>query len=63
MQPLVHLKKQSRKLTDSLASLQNELRSNQIENNSAFNSPQFAPEPPPHTLPPTEAGDSEIRAR
>jgi hypothetical protein len=63
MQPLVHLKKQSRKLTDSLTSIQNELRSNQLEKNSTFNSPQSAPEPPPQTLPPTEAGDSEIRTR
>ena len=61
MQPLVHLKKQSRKLTDILASVQNELRNNQIEKSTAFNPPQPPPEPAPQTLPPTEAGDSEIR--
>ena len=63
MQPLVHLKKQSRKLTDSLTGLQNKLRANQLEKSPAFTSPQSAPEPPPQTLPPTEAGDSEIRTR
>ena len=53
----VHLKKQSRKLTDNLASLQNELRLAQLEKSPAFNPPQ----PPPEPLPPTEAADPEIR--
>jgi hypothetical protein len=57
MQSLVHLKKQSRKLTDNLASLQNELRLAQLEKSPAFNPPQ----PPPEPLPPTEAADPEIR--
>ena len=56
MEPLVHLKKQSRKLTDSLANLQNELKLHQLENSPAFNSPQPPPEPAPQILPPTEEG-------
>lgn len=53
MPPLLHLKKQSRKLTDSLASLQNELRLAQLQKSPGFNSPQ----PPPESAAPTEAVD------
>jgi hypothetical protein len=61
MEPLVHLKKQSRKLTDSLASLQNDLRLAELEKTPAFNPPQSPPEPAPQPQPPTEAGDSVTR--
>jgi len=60
MQSLVHLKKQSRKLTDSLTSLQNELRLIQLEKSPAFNPQQPPPEPASQALPPTEAGDPVI---
>jgi hypothetical protein len=60
MRPLVHLKKQSRKLTDSLANLQNELRLAQLKKSPAFNPPQPPPEPASQTLPPTEAADPVI---
>lgn len=56
MEPLVHLKKQSRKLTDSLANLQNEVKLHQLEKGLAFNPPQPPPEPAPQVLPPTEEG-------
>jgi len=56
MEPLVHLKKQSRKLTDSLANLQNELKLHQLEKGPAFNPPQPPSEPAPQVLPPTEEG-------
>ena len=60
MQSLMHLKKQSRKLTDSLTSLQNELRLVQLEKSPAFNPQQPPPEPASQALPPTEAGDPVI---
>jgi hypothetical protein len=60
MPPLVHLKKQSRKLTDSLASLHNKLRLAQLEKSRAFNPSQPPPESAPQTLP-AEAGNPEIR--
>jgi hypothetical protein len=53
MQPLVYLKKQSRKLTDNLTNLQNELRVAQLEKSPAFN-----PTPTPTPAPQYEAGDS-----
>jgi hypothetical protein len=61
MEPLVHLKKQSRKLTDSLANLQNELRLSQPDKGQSVNPSQPPPESVPQTLPPTEAGDPVIR--
>ena len=61
MEPLVHLKKQSRKLTDSLASLQNDLRLAELEKSPAFKPPQSPPELSPQPLPPTEAEDSVTR--
>ena len=61
MEPLVHLKKQSRKLTDNLASLQNELRLAELEKSPDLKPPQPPPELSPQPLPPTEAEDSVTR--
>lgn len=47
MEPLMHLKKQSRKLTDTIATLQNELKLAQMEKMRAANPPQTAPTPLP----------------
>jgi len=43
MEPLMHLKKQSRKLTDSIATLQNELKLAQMQKSHAAIPPQTAP--------------------
>jgi hypothetical protein len=63
MEPLVHLKKQSRKLTDSLASLQDELKLAEMRKNPTIIPLQTAPAPPltPQKLPVSEAADDVTR--
>lgn len=63
MEPLVHLKKQSRKLTDSLATLQDELKLAEMRKNPTFIPLQTAPAPlpTPQELPVSEAADDVTR--
>ena len=63
MEPLVHLKKQSRKLTDSLATLQNELKLAQMQKRHAANPPQTPPNPlpTPQESPTSETADDVTR--
>lgn len=53
MQPLMYLKKQSRKLTDNLTNLQNELRIANLEKNQPSNPAPRPPEQTPQTPAPT----------
>jgi hypothetical protein len=63
MEPLVHLKKQSRKLTDNLASLQNDLKLAQMEKSPSLNPPHSAPTPmpAPQELSTSETADDVTR--
>lgn len=63
MEPLVHLKKQSRKLTDNLTTLQNELKLAQRQKSQSTNPPQATPTPLPTSpeLPASETVDDVTR--